>query len=51
MSQDNPKTKADKPGAADTLPLRYDEATTNRVEKEPAPRESPQQEHDNEDQG
>lgn len=51
MSQENSKTKTDKPGAADTSPLRYDEATANRVEKKPAPRESPQQEHDDEDQG
>ncbi|MGN6479199.1 hypothetical protein [Luteibacter sp.] len=51
MSQENPGTKTDLTGPADTSPHQYDEGTSNRVEKKPAPKESPQQEHDNEDQG
>ena len=36
---------------ADTSPHEYDDSTANRVEKKPAGKQSPQQEHDDEDQG
>lgn len=41
----------EKTGHADTSPHQYDESADKRVEKKPAKKESPQQEHDDEDQG
>ncbi|WP_170207614.1 hypothetical protein [Luteibacter pinisoli] len=41
----------EKTGHADTSPHQYDESADKRVEKKPAKKESPQQEHDNEDHG
>ncbi|MGN6478799.1 hypothetical protein [Luteibacter sp.] len=42
---------SEKKEKTDTSPHEYDDSTANRVEKKPAGKQSPQQEHDDEDQG
>lgn len=42
---------SEKKEQTDTSPHEYDDSTANRVEKKPAGKQSPQQEHDDEDQG
>jgi hypothetical protein len=41
----------DDKGRADTTPHQYDHDAARHVAKKPAKKDSPQQEHDNEDQG